>query len=121
MHGSRQERSLPSAPSKIVPANHGIRLPPPPCPHFSPILYIPGYICHRLQLSYERSRRLPHGTGRMPAEYKTYVLDTDENIILRIDLFCDSDAHAKERAQQLVDESPVELWKGDDLLGRFEP
>ncbi|WP_426536674.1 hypothetical protein [Bradyrhizobium sp. McL0615] len=57
----------------------------------------------------------------MAAEYKVYAIGPDGHIILRIDLVCDDDAAAKERARQLVDAHPIELWRGEDFLGRFEP
>jgi len=55
-----------------------------------------------------------------PFEYRAYVIGAGR-ILQRIDLICDDDAAARERAQQLVEDHPVELWRGDKLLDRFEP
>ena len=55
-------------------------------------------------------------------EYRAYEIDdASDRILQRIDLMCDGDAAAKERAQQLVDRYPIVLWRGAELLGRFEP
>ena len=55
-------------------------------------------------------------------EYRAYEIDdASDRILQRIDLVCDGDAAAKERAQQLVDRHPIVLGRGAELLGRFEP
>jgi hypothetical protein len=41
--------------------------------------------------------------------------------ISRVDLFCDGVKQAKEWAQALVDDKPVELWDGSTRIARFEP
>lgn len=57
----------------------------------------------------------------MAAEYRAYALGSDGHIVSRIDLICDNDIGAKERARQLVDDRPIELWRGERFLGLFEP
>jgi hypothetical protein len=57
----------------------------------------------------------------MASEYKAYAIGPDDRITSRLDLICDSDDAAKERARQLVDGHAVELWRDDRLLARFEP
>lgn len=54
-------------------------------------------------------------------DYHVYMIGDDGHINMRIDLQCESDADAKDRAQGLVDGHPLELWRGDKLLDRFEP
>jgi len=34
---------------------------------------------------------------------------------------CEDDESARERARQLVDADPIELWQGERFLGRFDP
>ena len=57
----------------------------------------------------------------MAIEYKAYAIGPDGSIALRIDLVCEDDDSAKERARQLVDAHPIELWQGKRFLGRFDP
>ena len=59
--------------------------------------------------------------GTMAAEYKAYAIGPDDQITSRIDLVCENDTAAKERAKQLVDGQPVELWRGQLFLGLFKP
>ena len=54
------------------------------------------------------------------SEYSAYGIGPGDRIMLRIDLVCDGDDAAKERAAELVDEYPIELWKGGVLLARFD-
>ena len=54
-------------------------------------------------------------------EYKAYFIGSDGHVIHRIDLICESEDVARERARQLVDRQPVELWQVDRLIARFEP
>jgi hypothetical protein len=48
------------------------------------------------------------------AEYRAYILTPDNHIAKAVDLFCEDDEAAKERAKQLVNGHDVELWQ----LGR---
>jgi hypothetical protein len=57
----------------------------------------------------------------MAIEYKAYAIGPDGSITLRIDLVCEDDESARERARQLVDACPIELWQGERFLGRFDP
>jgi hypothetical protein len=59
--------------------------------------------------------------AKMAAEYKAYAICPDGHIMSRVDLICDNDNVAKERARQLVKERPIELWRGKRYLGLFEP
>jgi len=57
----------------------------------------------------------------MAEEYRAYEIGPDNHIISRIDLVCEDDVAAKERARQLADAHPIELWRGDTRLGLFKP
>ena len=48
------------------------------------------------------------------AEYRAYILTPDDHIAKAVNLFCEDDEAAKERAKQLVNGHDVELWQ----LGR---
>jgi hypothetical protein len=48
------------------------------------------------------------------AEYRAYIVKEDGHFGKAVDLFCEDDEVAKERAKQLVDGHDVELWQ----LGR---
>ena len=52
-------------------------------------------------------------------DYRAYLLDQDGHIKLRVDLVCEDEATAKERAKQLVEGHPVELWQGDRRIKTF--
>jgi hypothetical protein len=54
-------------------------------------------------------------------KYCIYVIGADEGIIGRVDLLCEDDTAAKERAEQLLGEYAIELWQSDELLERFDP
>ena len=47
-------------------------------------------------------------------EYRAYLMGPDGHIQSRVDLICEHEEEAKERAKQLVDGHDVELWQ----LGR---
>lgn len=53
--------------------------------------------------------------------YSAYVIGEDGHIASRIDLICDDDLMAKERAKQLVDGHAVELWQEAKKIARFDP
>ncbi len=57
----------------------------------------------------------------MPVEYSAYAVGPDDSIVSRINLVCDDDDAAEVLARQLVAEHAIELWRGSDLLARFEP
>jgi hypothetical protein len=58
--------------------------------------------------------------SQMP-EYKVYVQRDDGHVISQVDLSCDGVEQAKEWTKALVDDKPVELWKGLIRIERFEP
>ena len=53
--------------------------------------------------------------------YQVFELTAGDEVITRIDLHCTSAEDAKERAKQLVQDRPVELWEGPTRIARFEP
>jgi tannase/feruloyl esterase len=54
-------------------------------------------------------------------EYRAYVIGPDGHIVRRIDLYCADEEAAKERARQLANREPIELWQGDQCIARFKP
>ncbi|UPK31322.1 hypothetical protein IVB26_40475 (plasmid) [Bradyrhizobium sp. 195] len=58
---------------------------------------------------------------RKVKEYRAYIADKDGHIASRIDLVCEDEDSARQRAQQLVDGHVVELWRGNEKIERFEP
>ena len=57
----------------------------------------------------------------MMKEYRFYVLGRDGSILSRHELLCFDEEEAKERARQIVDGWPVELWQGDRRIETFKP
>jgi hypothetical protein len=58
----------------------------------------------------------------MPAqEFRAYMIGPDGRITQRIDLYCEDEDDARQRAQQLVDGHAVELWEGKRRIAVFEP
>jgi len=53
--------------------------------------------------------------------YHAFELTSEGEAIVRIDLHCESVEAARERAKQLVQDRPVELWEGPMRIARFEP
>ena len=54
-------------------------------------------------------------------KYCVYGIGADKGILGRIDLLCEDDNAAKERAEHLLGEHVIELWHSDELLERFDP
>ncbi|MCJ9729546.1 hypothetical protein [Bradyrhizobium sp. PRIMUS42] len=54
-------------------------------------------------------------------DFRAYIIDAEGHIAGRIDLFCEDEETARQRAQQLVDWRAVELWQGPHKIDRFEP
>jgi len=52
-------------------------------------------------------------------EYRAYLIGPDGLIVSRIDLRCEDNNTAMERARQLTREYAVELWKGDRKIGDY--
>jgi hypothetical protein len=46
-------------------------------------------------------------------DYRAYLIGPDGHIQSRVDLVCEHEEAAKERAKQLVDGRDVELWQLD--------
>ena len=53
--------------------------------------------------------------------YHVFELTAEGQAIARIDLHCENIEDAKERAKQLVQDRPVELWDGPVRIARFTP
>lgn len=51
--------------------------------------------------------------------YRAYLIDPDGHIVSRVDLKCDDDDSAKDRAKSLVDGHDVELWDGSRKIVTF--
>jgi hypothetical protein len=62
-----------------------------------------------------------HLGARTMKEYRAYVIGPNGHIARRIDLYCADEETAKERAKQLADREPIELWHGDQCIARFRP
>ena len=54
------------------------------------------------------------------AAYRAYLIGPDGHIVSRIELLCDDDEAAKNRARQLVDGHDVELWDGAKKIAEFK-
>lgn len=54
------------------------------------------------------------------AEYRAYVVGPDGHVKDRVDLVCDNEEAAKERAKQLVDGHDIELWQRDQRIAIFK-
>ena len=52
-------------------------------------------------------------------EYRAYFLGPDGHIHRRVDLICDNEEEARQRAKQLVDGLDVELWQGTRRIAQF--
>jgi hypothetical protein len=51
--------------------------------------------------------------------YRLYFLDDGNHIVSVLDLHCENEEQARERAWQLVDNQVVELWQEERFIGRF--
>ncbi len=52
-------------------------------------------------------------------EYRTHLIGRDGHIMHRVEIRCDDDEAAKERALLLVDGHTVELWQGTRMVATF--
>ena len=52
--------------------------------------------------------------------YRVYLIGEDGVIIRRVDLGCEDDETAKNRAELLVDGHDVELWDGARKIAEFK-
>jgi hypothetical protein len=53
------------------------------------------------------------------AEYRAYLLGSDDHFRKAVHLICSDDAEAIEKAKQLVDGHDVELWQLDRKIATF--
>ena len=53
-------------------------------------------------------------------EYRAYILGPNGHIQNRVDLVCEEEAMAKDKAKQLVDGHDIELWQGDRMIATFK-
>ena len=53
-------------------------------------------------------------------EYRAYIVGDDGHFLRAVDIFCEDDDTAKERARQLVDGHDVELWQLDRKIETFK-
>jgi hypothetical protein len=52
-------------------------------------------------------------------EYSAYLVGPDGRIASRIDLICEDENSAREKARQLADGCAVELWFGDRKIAEY--
>jgi hypothetical protein len=53
-------------------------------------------------------------------DYRAYILRPDGHVHYRVDLDCQDEAQAREKAKALVDGFDVELWELDRRIERFK-
>jgi hypothetical protein len=53
-------------------------------------------------------------------DYRAYILRPDGHVHDRVDLDCQDEAQAREKAKALVDGFDVELWELDRRIERFK-
>jgi hypothetical protein len=53
-------------------------------------------------------------------EYRAYIVGNDGHFIRAVDISCEDDDTAKERAKQLVDGHDVELWQLNRKIETFK-
>jgi hypothetical protein len=51
--------------------------------------------------------------------YRAYIMGEDGHILRPVELFCENDDAAKEKARLLVDGHDVELWQLDRKISVF--
>ncbi len=54
-------------------------------------------------------------------QFQVYVLDQWGTALHQLELECATVEEAKQRAAQLVEDHPVELWHGPVRIARFTP
>jgi hypothetical protein len=55
----------------------------------------------------------------MEEYYRAYLVGPDGRIASRIDLICEDENAAREKARQLADDCAVELWSGDRKIAEY--
>jgi hypothetical protein len=53
-------------------------------------------------------------------DYRAYILRPDGHVHSRVDLDCQDEAQAREKAKALVDGFDVELWELDRRIEQFK-
>jgi hypothetical protein len=54
-------------------------------------------------------------------EYKAYLIGPGGRITSRVDLICEDEETARERAQELAQDRVVELWQGARKIAEYHP
>jgi hypothetical protein len=54
------------------------------------------------------------------AEYRIYTVGSDGHFIGFTPLFCEDDAQAIQKAEQLLDGHDLQLWSGPRYVGRLK-
>ena len=57
---------------------------------------------------------------KMADGYRAFLLGPDGHVFGRVDIYCDTEEEAKQRAQLLVDGHDVELWQEKRRIAVFE-
>ena len=66
-------------------------------------------------------RRPSNGDASMEESYRVYLIGPDGHIMNRVEMICEDDDSAKQRAKQLALDCRVELWKGARMIAGYEP
>jgi hypothetical protein len=53
--------------------------------------------------------------------FRAFLMGPDGHVFDRVDLYCDDENVARQKAQELVKDCPVELWQCDRKIATFEP
>lgn len=54
-------------------------------------------------------------------DYKVYLLGPDGRVATRVDLVCENEETARERAQLLAQNCAVELWQDARKIAEYHP
>lgn len=54
-------------------------------------------------------------------EYRANLMGPDGHVMSRVDLICEDEETARERAQQLAQDRVVELWQGARKIAEYHP
>lgn len=54
-------------------------------------------------------------------EYRAYLMGPEGYVMSRVDLICEDEETARERAQQLAQDRVVELWQGPRKIAEYHP
>jgi hypothetical protein len=65
------------------------------------------------------SRQALFPEGNIMPDYRAYLIDTNDRVILRKELVAPSDEAALETARQYVDGADVEVWQRARKVGRL--